>query len=1120
MCPKQPHVCSGALRMALWQGYTRQIGSWPQVRAQQFPFYIQLCWQHCPMSLAPKASLDRRVMLQTMLRALPLLLLLGAALPMHASCQSSSAAPSPASSNSSAPCQPDTQWQVLALFGPENTTSLTWDAGIFNLSVTWQPAYNSSLWQQLGCLTDVSFLWINASTPLPSLPDGWGEPGKFRQLQYLGITGNFSMSGLPAAWARLGAFPALQQVSLDGCQLRGALPVAWGRPGAFQNLTVLSLTGNSLSSGLQEEWAGEGSMPKLRELYLSGNALSSTLPASWGASTAFQGLETLAAEFCGLNGTLPDAWSLNGSFPQLRQLLLFNNSLEGTLPASYGAFTAWQHLRNLTLEQNSFHGTLPASWAGRYSFPALQQLTLGMTNISGALPEQWGQGFARLRMLSLTGAALNGTLPSGWSASGSWPALKELWLDQNDIHGTLPAEYAAAAAFPKLQLLVLSGNAITGTLPAWDGGGLRQLATLYLDRNNISGVLPPQWGTALQSLQNLDLSNNRLEGALPLEWAGSAGSRAFPQLQSLLIFNNSLHGPLPSSWGSTPGAMSSLTYLDIDANEIDGTLPDSWGSIAALPQLYSFWCSRNRLSGTLPATWASPNNFQSLSLLVLGGNNLVGRLPAFGNRGLVILSLANNAFEGDSGSLWNSTAPLALVDISSTRVSGGLPQLPAFNATPEALNVDNTSLTGIIPLPWLGPGGLLARIIFEGQALWDNSIAVATWRKEVCVTPGISAAAHSKAVYLDGALDLKQRLNDLLGSSADPSLAADLIAGAPIFADLLAGKAGQEQGLQDLCRVVNAKLLIGMVWGVFLGMSTGLVIAYSIIARLSRQGMLPMRCERVKSFGKIGSRAAQLFCVLIYTYDAAKDTIVLSKVLAFHRWYGYTLLGVTLGHHVYRGMVLSLFLTRSYSAAAPEDLVLICMRCAFAVVSCPIMVLFTLYMDICTYMAAILGMQSPSALDVDSYADMRSLVMSVLQSLPIAISTTVIFLEGNSPFWGEYYTVGYAALILVGSLSSIMVGLGRLLYVAHSQNRRLLRTFVMVFTGQSLHCPNMSVCGWRSCVPTCGPDGWARWSTRTHGRKRSELPWPVFDTTHEPKLVDLIMRECKGEVSVKIMPVS
>ena len=1096
----------------------------------------------------------------------PLLLLLSIRM---LTVQTSSTPFLPSSSGSdSAPCQPDTHQQLLRHLVRTGNASLASDESGYVLSLTWQPGWNSSVWEQLGCLTDVSTLCITASTPLPALPDAWAAPGTFQQLRNLWIAADASASTLPRAWASPGAFPALQILNLSGCQLHGALPTDWGLPGAFQNLGALDLGNNSLSSGLPDAWANGGGMPQLLALNISGNPFSSTLPASWGAGAAFQSLQLLDASLCHLSGTLPEAWSLEGSFPALKTLWLEQNSLSGSLPASYGAATAWQQLQLLNLDRNLLSGALPASWARSNSFPRLRELRLGGQALSGPLPEWWGQGFPGLETLDLEYCALHGTLPAAWGASGSWPALQMLSLDRNRLQGTLPAEWSAAAAFPSLQVLSAWGNALTGTLPAWDGGGFRQLVEIDLRSNSLSGSLlpewgaglprlqrldvsgnrlegslPPEWGAGLPQLQRLDVSGNRLEGPLPPEWAGSGSQAAFPQLSGLFADANRLTGPLPGSWGSTPGAMPSLRFLDINTNEINGPLPDAWGWAGALPQLAGVFAGRNSLSGPIPASWASYDSLPSLDTLDLGNNSLLGQPPAFHNQGLHVLNLANNAFEGDGGSLWASTAPLEIVDVSGTRIAGGLPLLPAFSATLICLNVDNTSLSGIIPLSWLGPDGLLARIVFKGHTLWASSAEAPAWRKEVCVTPDFYF--HDAAALLAGNTGVAASSFRSTPTDNNVSHYLDLEKMVPIYADIFEGNVMQEQSVQDICKVIHASKLLGVVWGIFLGVTAACILGYCIAVRSSNQAKPPMRCKwaepllavlkkAVKLFSvlidarqawakvlwAIGKTAANLFTALIYVYDFTKDIIVLAKVWAFHQWYGYTLLGVLLGHYVYRGVVMSVYFTQSsVNETGPGPLWVTCMRrkILLVVVSCPFMVIFTLYMDMCTYLTAILGMQSPYAVDIDSYADMRSLVMAMLQSLPVSIITSIVYLRGNSPFWGEYFTVRNAALILVGSLSSIVLGLCRLLYVAYAKKLAVHRAFGMLFTGQGLHHPIRAVTSWRSCLPTCSPGCLAWWSGRAKAGEGCELA--STDKPGEPRQIDPTSNEQEGDMSVKNMPV-
>lgn len=77
--------------------------------------------------------------------------------------------------------------------------------------------------------------------------------------------------------------------------------------------------------------------------------------------------------------------------------------------------------------------------------------------------------------------------------------------------------------------------------------------------------------------------------------------------------------------------------------------------------------------------------------------------------------------------------------------------------------------------------------------------------------------------------------------------------------------------------------------------------------------------------------------------------------------------------------------------------------------------------------------------------------MPLCQSLFSAIVTSVIFGLGNNPNNGIFYSVLVYTRSVVFSCAAILMGLGRLLYICHRRDRRILRTTCLLMTGKLLH---------------------------------------------------------------------
>jgi hypothetical protein len=302
--------------------------------------------------------------------------------------------------------------------------------------------------------------------------------------------------------------------------------------------------------------------------------------------------------------------------------------LEGVLPDVLGQLTT---LRLLTLCGNSLRGTLPAAWGVDGAFTELKRLDMSSNSLGGSLPAAWANPAAMpdVRYLNISYNAVSGAVPAQWLQAAAFPALMSLDLASNNLTGPLTDGWAAPTALPELRLLSLAGNDLDGSLPlAWDqSDAFPQLTELDLSRNNFNGSLPSDWGADVGSFPNLtalSLYSNQLGGALPLVW-GQAGG--FSKLHSLYLDSNFLTGSLPPEWGVNAESWPSLRLLGLSSNQLTGSLPGGWGGGGSLPELQQLFLSYNKLSGAVPS---SLRNLESLQDLWLRPANrqLCGALPS------------------------------------------------------------------------------------------------------------------------------------------------------------------------------------------------------------------------------------------------------------------------------------------------------------------------------------------------------------------------------------------------------------------------------------------------------------------------------------------------------------
>ncbi|CAI7878756.1 unnamed protein product, partial [Closterium sp. NIES-54] len=340
------------------------------------------------------------------------------------------------------------------------------------------------------------------------------------------------------------------------------------------------------------------------------------------------------------------------------------------IPLQFSALTA---LTNLSLaskrdyrEMAGLIGAFPSHLA---SCSSLQVLFLTGHRLMGPIPDSISL-FSSLRHLQLTYNLMSGQLPT---ALASLSRLTNLNLEANNFSGEIPPQISRLAK--TLVNLNLGQNSLSGSLPT-ELGQLKNLGNgpfvdpysgLYLHRNLLSGPLPESL-SSLSSLQALDLSFNNLTGPIP-----QAGSflTSFTNLVLLSLSHNQLSGPLPLQ----KGCGMSMYLLQLGSNRFTGGLP---ADLSSCYLLYSLDVSNNLLSGQL-----SPAFFTSLAGTSVGE-----------------IFLMNNRFEGNLPLEIGDVVTLGVLDASSNRLSGKLPEL---KSCPSMIYLANNSFSGRIPAGFICP---------------------------------------------------------------------------------------------------------------------------------------------------------------------------------------------------------------------------------------------------------------------------------------------------------------------------------------------------------------------------------------------------------------------------------
>ena len=131
-----------------------------------------------------------------------------------------------------------------------------------------------------------------------------------------------------------------------------------------------------------------------------------------------------------------------------------------------------------------------------------------------------------------------------------------------------------------------------------------------------------------------------------------------------------------------------------------------------------------------------------------------------------------------------------------------------------------------------------------------------------------------------------------------------------------------------------------------------------------------------------------------------------------------------------------------------------CLHIVLALIWSPLVMLLTFALDIWSFFDAF-GVPSLPLLNVESYSDMRVVLLPALQSLYSAAITTYIFLEGNNPRSGIFTTRFLYMRAVFFACLSMLHGLLKLLTLSRASGRHVWTTFFLLVRGRLL-CPEDS----------------------------------------------------------------
>ncbi|CAI0394314.1 unnamed protein product, partial [Linum tenue] len=168
-----------------------------------------------------------------------------------------------------------------------------------------------------------------------------------------------------------------------------------------------------------------------------------------------------------------------GRLKRLKILNLRWNKLQDSIPPEIGELKSLTHLY---LSFNNFKGEIPRELA---NLPELRYLYLQENRFVGRIPAELGT-LQNLRHLDVGNNHLVGTIRELIRIEGCFPALRNLYLNNNYLTGGVPAQLANLT---NLEILHLSSNKMTGVIPV-GLAHIPKLTYLYLDHNQFTGRIP------------------------------------------------------------------------------------------------------------------------------------------------------------------------------------------------------------------------------------------------------------------------------------------------------------------------------------------------------------------------------------------------------------------------------------------------------------------------------------------------------------------------------------------------------------------------------------------------------------------------------------------------------
>ncbi|KAM6571210.1 hypothetical protein CsatA_015290 [Cannabis sativa] len=512
---------------------------------------------------------------------------------------------------------------------------------------------------------------------------------------------------------------SLTHLGLGSCGLYGPLPPSLGK---LTQLNWLNLKENEFTGYIPSSFQN---LTKLSFIKIAGNQISGPIPSWFGniSELTFMGFFSNS-----LSGTVPPSLS---KLSNLETLDLGENILSGTLQLD--SFLKLRNLTELYLGFNMIsllidetkidpNTTLSKFYSLAFAncnlskFPEfighqtnLVLLDLSYNNIVGQIPQ------TLMSIQTLEAIYLSNNWITGFhnhTIKLPWSSLRMLEMQDNSLQGQLPIPPSSIKHYD------VSNNNLSGEIPM-SICNLTSIAVLDLSSNNFSGEFPPCLGSMINndSLIALNLRNNSFHGTIPLECQQES------ELRMVDFSHNHFQGKLRRPISTCVN----LEYLDFSFNQISDVFPTWLGSF---PLLKVVLLRANKFHGVIRKPQSTTTEFPRLQIIDVSHNYFTGALPheymliwnamkAFKLSNLTYMKAWENdtfsfsyelsEYDYSTTFVLKSVAThfgkiptnLAVIDLSSNKFSGQIPQSIGILKALYSLNLSNNALSGHIP-PSLG----------------------------------------------------------------------------------------------------------------------------------------------------------------------------------------------------------------------------------------------------------------------------------------------------------------------------------------------------------------------------------------------------------------------------------